>query len=215
MKTGHRSNESGIAMIIALFMMLALSVIGATLIAVSTTETNSSFNYRQMSQARYGGESGINEAVNYLLNTYVPPTKADLDAGPYDLTKSPVQWNNAPVVLSSNAAQSHYPDDGIATAFAAASQGSLDMKNASVAYTTVATLRSMRSLTDAYSKQPVTIQTWEISGSGSIAGPKTALVEVSSVLERQPVPIYGYAAFATFEGCAALSLKGGATTDSY
>jgi len=35
------------------------------------------------------------------------------------------------------------------------------------------------------------------------------------VLERQPVPIYGYAAFATANGCKALSLQGGATTDSY
>src|SRR6185295_1182419 len=77
------------------------------------------------------------------------------------------------------------------------------------------TLKSMRSLTDAYSKQPVTIQTWEISGDGNITGAKSALVEVSSVVERQPVPIYGYAAFATAEGCSALSLKGGATTDSY
>jgi hypothetical protein len=194
-------------------MMLALSVIGATLITVAQTETNSSFNYRMMSQARYGGESAIHQATNYLLNTYVPPTEAELVN--YNLTTSPVQWNNAPVVLSTVTANSNYPDAAIKAAFALAAQGTLNMKDASVGFTTTATLRSMRSLTDAYSKQPVTIQTWELSGDGSITGAKTALVEVASVLERQPVPIYGYAAFATADGCKALSLKGGATTNSY
>ena len=208
-------------MIIALFMMLALSVIGATLMTVAQTETDSSYNYRLMSQARYGGESAIHQATNYLLsNAYVPPTKADLDpaAGIYDLTASPVKLlaNNQPVVLSSVALNSNYPDAGVKAAFAAASKGTLDMKDATVAFATVATLKSMRSLTDAYSNKPVTIQTWEISGDGNITGgAKTALVEVASVLERQPVPVYGYAAFATAEGCAAMSLKGGATTDSY
>ena len=206
-------------MIIALFMMLALSVIGATLMTVAQTETDSSFNYRLMSQARYGGEAAIHQSTNYLLNAYVPPTEADLDpaAGIYDLTKSPVTLfaNNQPVVLSSVVANSNYPDAAIKDAFAAASKGTLNMKDASVAFTTVATLRSMRSITDAYSKQPTTIQTWEISGDGSVTGAKSALVEVASVVERQPVPIYGYAAFATAEGCSALSLKGGATTDSY
>src|SRR5262249_27288628 len=91
MTTPNRSNESGIAMIIALFMMLALSVIGATLMAVSTTETNSSFNYRQMSQARYGAESGVHKSINYLLyGGYTAPlTQADLDL--YDMTVSPVR----------------------------------------------------------------------------------------------------------------------------
>ena len=202
-------------MIIALFMMLALSVIGATLITVSTTETNSSFNYRQMSQARYGGETGINETVNYLLNTYVPPTKAVLDAGTYNLSKSPVEWNNKPVVLSSIAADSNYPDDAVKAAFAAASKGDLNMKDASVGFTTVATLRSMRSINDGYSAKDVTIQTWEISGSGNITGARPALVEVASVLERQPVPLFGYAAFATADGCEALRFAGGAKTNSY
>ena len=205
-------------MIIALFMMLVLSVVGATLMTLAQTETDSSYNYRLMSQSRYGGESAIHSATNYLIYDYNPPTKADVDpaAGIYDLTKSPVQYNGNPVVLSTVVANSNYPDDGVKAAFAAAAQGALNMKDASVNYATVATLKSMRSITDWYSKTDTTIQTWEISGDGTITGgAKTALVEVSSVLERQPVPIYGYAAFATAPGCAALSLKGGATTDSY
>ena len=39
---------------------------------VSKTETLSSHNYRLMSQARYGAESGIHQATNYLLsNAYL------------------------------------------------------------------------------------------------------------------------------------------------
>jgi hypothetical protein len=218
MTTRHRSNENGIAMIIALFMMLILSVVGATLMTLAQTETDSSYNYRLMSQSRYGGESAIHSATNYLIYTYAPPSKADVDpaTGIFDLTKSPVLYNGNPVVLSTVVAQSNYPDDAVKAAFAAAAQGTLDMKDASVNYGTVATLKSMRSITDWYSKTDTTIQTWEISGDGTITGgAKTALVEVASVLERQPVPVYGYAAFATFNGCKALSLQGGATTDSY
>src|SRR4249920_3919459 len=101
MTTRNRSNESGVAIIIALFMMLALSVIGATLMTVAQTETDSSHNYRLMSQARYGAESAIHKTTNYLLNTYVPPATLNV-ADPiaaYNTTVSPVTWNNAPVTL--------------------------------------------------------------------------------------------------------------------
>jgi hypothetical protein len=208
-----RSNERGIAMIIALFMMLALSVVGASLITVSLTETDSSHNYRLMSQARYGGESAIHQISDYLVHTYVPPTQADL--AQFDLTTSPVRYNNAPVVLSNVAADSNYPVDDVKTAFAAAAQGSLNVNAEAVGFTATATLMSMRSISDPYSNQPTTLQTWEIIGDGSITGPKSALVEVQSVLERPPVPVYAYAAFATATGCAALSLSGGVTTNSY
>jgi Tfp pilus assembly protein PilX len=217
MTTRNRSNESGIAMIIALFMMLALSVVGATLMTVSQTETDSSHNYRLMSQARYGAESAVHKSTNYLLNTYAPPSTASVTdpLAAYNTTTSPVTWNNAPVVLSSNPALSNYPVDAVKTAFAAAAQGSLDMKDASVGYTGSATLKSMREITDAYSLLPVTIQTWEITGDGNITGAHTAQVEVASVVERQTYPIFAYAAFATYDGCSALSFAGGATTNSY
>jgi hypothetical protein len=51
-------------MVLALFMMLAVSVLGTSLMFVSNTETLSSHNYRLMSQARYGAESGLHTAAN-------------------------------------------------------------------------------------------------------------------------------------------------------
>jgi hypothetical protein len=73
----------------------------------------------------------------------------------------------------------------------------------------------MQQFNDAFTLQPVTIQTWTVTGTGTIAGARTAEVEVASTLERQTNPIYSYAAFATDNGCAALSFAGGASTNSY
>jgi Tfp pilus assembly protein PilX len=212
---GIAINERGIAMLIALFMVLAMSVLGTSLMFVSRTETQSSQNYRLMSQARYAAESGVHSAVNYLLNTYVPPGTAGDPLANYVTTVSPVTYNNLPVVLTLTAATSNYPVAAVKTAFVAASQGTLDVKNGSVGYTATATLRSMRQMTDAYSGLPVTLQTWEVTGYGTMGGVTTAQVEVSALVERQATPVFSYAAFATFNGCAALSFAGGATTNSY
>ena len=40
-------------------------------------------------------------------------------------------------------------------------------------------------------------------------------VEVTAIVERQVIPLYRYAAFATNTGCGALSFSGGARTRSY
>src|SRR5439155_4495039 len=195
-----RSNEKGIAMILALFLVLAASVLGSSLIFVSQTETMSSINYRLMSQARYGAESGVHKAANYLLNTYVPPgTVADpLLPTIYTTPVSPVTYNGNPVVLSSDpAVASNYPVAAVRTAFAAAAQGTLDVNSGSVTYTAHATLRSMRQITDVYSGATVTLQTWDITGDGTIGVTLPAQVEVVATIERQTMPVYSYAAFAT------------------
>jgi hypothetical protein len=216
-----RNGEQGIAILIALFMMLALSVLGTSLMFVSKTETLSSHNYRLMSQARYGAESGIHKAANYLMSSgygsVMPGTAGDALTN-YDLTTSPVKWGGNPVVLSSTAASSNYPVASVKTAFAAlfsGSGGTLDVGDAPVTFTATATLKSMRQITDATAGTTVVIQSWELAGQGSIAGARNATVEVSSVMERQTTPIYAYAAFATYSGCAALDFAGGAQTNSY
>ena len=60
-------SERGIALVLALFLMAAMSVLGASLMFLSQTETYASMNYRMMSQARYAGEAGIQRAANFLL----------------------------------------------------------------------------------------------------------------------------------------------------
>jgi Tfp pilus assembly protein PilX len=224
-------DEQGIALVIALFMMLAMSVLGASLMFVSKTETLSSHNYRLMSQARYGAESGISQAANYLLSdTYqnIMPGSAT-DPGTYDDANNIANFNNynvnvSPVTLKSNNAvvklswdstQSSYPISTVKDGFAQVAHGSLDVSDAPVVFKATATLKSMRPINDAFTNQMVVIQTWEIVGEGSVTGARDATVEVSALVERQTNPIFGYAAFSVDPGCSSMSFSGGGSTDSF
>ena len=212
------SSERGVALVMALLMILAVSIISSSLMVVAKTEAFSSLSYTAMSQVRYGAESAIHASANHLLFTYAPPSSASAidPIANYDMTVSPVRFNGRPVVLSSDpAVPSNYPSAAVVNAFQAASSGTLNVNNASVGYRTRATLMSMRVLMDYYSQQPITLQTWEIVGAGNVNGSGASYVEVMSTLERQPVPVFSYAAFATYDGCNALSFAGGATTESY
>jgi PilX N-terminal len=212
-----RSDERGIAMVVALFMVLMLSVLGSSLVFVSRTETLSSLNYKTMSQTRYAAESGIHRAANHLLWTYVPPSNP-AQLALFDITQSPVRVvaNGRPVVLTNTVADSNYPDAGQTVAFVAASQGALGVNVGTVAYRASALLLAMRQIPDPFFPgQWITLQTWQITGTGSVGGAGSAEVEVSAIVERQAVPIYKYAAFATDPGCDALRFGGGADTNSY
>ena len=106
-----RSDERGIALVVALFMVLILSVLGSSLVFVSRTETLSSLNYKTMSQTRYGAESGVHRAANHLLWAYVPPANP-AEMALFDVTTSPVRVvaNGLPVVLSTHPGfASNYP----------------------------------------------------------------------------------------------------------
>ena len=206
------------ALVMALLLVLAMSILTSGLAVVASSEALSSLSYTAMTQVRYGAESGIHSAANHLLFAYVPPAAANFvdPIASYDMTGSPVRFNGLPVVLSSDpTVPSNYPAGAVVDAFVAAARGSLNVNNARVEYTSRATLVSMRVMTDYYTKLPVTLQTWEVIGAGRVTGAGSSLVEVSSVIERQAVPVFGYAAFATHDGCDALSFAGGATTQSY
>jgi hypothetical protein len=209
--------EAGFALLLTLFLTMALSMTAAGLILLSQTDTRTSTNYRLMSQARYGAESGIQVAVNYLINSYAAPVAGGADPiASYDTTVSPVTYNGEPVVLSANAdVPSNYPVAAVQDAFAAAAQGTLAAgANTSVAYKPSATLMSMQQV-NVYGGGQQTIQTWQITSTGSITSAQNAEVEVSAVLETQKMPATLYAAFGTNGGCGALRFAGGARTDSY
>lgn len=215
-----RTNEKGVALILALILLLVLSVMAVSLMFLSQTETWSSLNYRLMSQARYGAESGVNRAVNYLVYTYTPPGTAGDPIANYNMNASPVTAGGRPVILSANSAtSSNYPVSTVQEGFYGSSHGTLtsgyNQGGAQIDYAPYATLLSMRSVTVYGSATPATIQTWQITSSGNINGIRNAQVEVSAILERQATPTFNYAVFATFDGCDALGWSGGGTTDSY
>jgi hypothetical protein len=217
-------SDQGVALILTMFLMMALSVIGASLMLLSQTETYSSLNYRLMSQARYGAESGIQKTVNYMLNSYTAPIAGGADPlADYDTTKSPVTCAaggctaGQPIVLSANAAvASNYPIPAIQTAFAAGITGTLPAGTTStaVSYVTSAMLLSMRTVT-VFGGGTQTIQTWQITSDGSVTATRTATVEVTSVLETPIAPANGYGAFGTSPTCGSLQFQGSSNTDSY
>jgi len=211
------SGERGVALILVMFMVMTMSLVGASLTFVSQNETLSSRNYQTTTQTRYAAESGVAAATNYLLNTYVAPSVGGADPiAAYDTTQSPVRWNNAPVVLSSDpAVPANYPVAGTQTAFVAGSAGSLTVGSGTTAYVASATLLTMKVMTDSITGGQFTVQMWRINGAGSIDGAGAAAVQVSAVLETTDKPVYSYAAFATNNGCDAIKFVGGAFTDSY
>ena len=211
------SDESGIALVLAMFMVLIVSLLGASLATVGRTETLSSLNYKTMSQARYAAESGLHTAANYLIHTYQAPGVDVADQlADYNMTVSPVTYNGRPVILTTVDGQaSNYPVDAKVDAFEDNAHGTLQMSSSRTTYSATAELLSMRQFPDAYSGGNITIQTWRITGMGEIDGAGKAAVQVSAIIETQAVPAYRYAAFATKNGCAAMSFAGGGSTDSY
>lgn len=210
----HRhDNQHGVALVLALYLTAALSVIATGLMFLSQVETYSSANYRTMSQARYGAEAGVNKAVYFLLNAYTGPTTSNPTDpfAAYDISKSPVQLGGKAVVLSTvKGTSSNYADASVVAAFLSAASGSMNLYPGSVAYSATATMLAMRQVDGQ------TVITWQITGDGVVAGARPATVEVTATLEKQVVraPGNAYAAFATSGTCGALDLNS-STVNSY
>lgn len=208
-------NDEGVALVLALCLVLVASVVGASLMLLSQTETYASLNYRTMTQARYAAEAGVHGAVNYLLNGYAAPV-SDAAYGVFDTTKSPVQWNGVPVVLSSDPAiGSNYPDGATVTGFKTAVAGTMAVGGPTVGYKASATMMSMTRFYEYATGAEKVIQTWNVTADGTTAGARPATVEVSATLEQQKVAFNMYAFFATNNQCGALNFSGGEFTDSY
>ena len=206
------SSERGVALVLSLFLVMAMSVIAASVMFMAQTETYGTMNYRMMSQARYAAESGVHKTVNYLLNDYaaVKPGTAGDPLTNYNMKVSPVTYNGQAVVLSTVSTETNYPIAAVKTAFSAAAQGTLAAGTTSVQYRASAALMSMQ-LTESNE----VVQRWVITGVGSVGGARPATEEVNATLETQIVPTHGYSAFATAATCGAITLQGGAASDSY
>src|SRR5437870_563811 len=119
MKKHPDKSQRGLALIMALLLVLLLSTIAASLIAVTNTEVWSTVNYRTMSQARFAAEAGAQKAINYFAYTYTGPTSAQLAS--YNLTSRPVKDTTSgnPIVLGTDISTltQNYPDSTAATNF--------------------------------------------------------------------------------------------------
>jgi len=219
----NRRNEKGVALILALILLVIMSVMAVSLMFISQTETWASMNYKLMSQARDDAEAGINASANYLIHTYTPPAGSGSDLlSNYNNSVSPVQYpasnttgHDVILATSSSSQSSNYPVASVVTNFGSSSQNSLTAGNTTVNYYSYATLLRQDVVTPWGTTTPVTVQTWQITSDGSINGVRAADEEVSAILEKQITPVFSYAAFATANGCGALNFGGGGTTASY
>ncbi|HET7075293.1 MAG TPA: pilus assembly PilX N-terminal domain-containing protein, partial [Mycobacterium sp.] len=210
-----RRNERGIALILALFLVSALSVLGASLMFLSQTETNASMNYRMMSQVRYAAEAGVQQASNYLLGALPQPTAADLLGPNCNRNVSPVTCKVAgvdtPVVLTATTAPgtpaANYPVAAVQTAFSAAAQGTMAAGNSTLTYNSYARLLALQTF-EGYGGTPGVSWTWEITGSGGLVGYSKATVEILALVELPKVPASSYGAFGTDNTCGALNFGG-------
>lgn len=240
-----KRQERGVALILVMILLFVLSVMAASLLFLSQTETWSSMNYRLMTQSRYGAEAGLEKAVNYLLYTYSPPVTNTSDpASGYDLVNTPagsdpaftqvttvtggvtsvdndlvgvvLHGTTTPVVLSSDSSvTSHYPISAVQSNFNSKTSGSLTAGNITVNYVAHAVLLSMTRVTPYGTTASITAQAWRVTGDATITGATNAKVEVSTIVETQVSPVFSYAAFATSQECGALNFAGGGSTGSY
>ena len=68
------TSTKGIAMIVALLILLVTSTLGATVMYLTQSEITTTYNYKRLTQARYAAEAGVQTAINWFQNSYTMPT---------------------------------------------------------------------------------------------------------------------------------------------
>ncbi len=202
-KRNHR--EAGVALIIALLVLLILSVLAASIIFVTQTETWATANNRSMVQARYAAEAGAQKTLNYLRYTYATPA----NLGVFDQTKYPIQLaGGGDVILSAmTGVAGTYPDAAQQAAFSAA------LKDASVPGVGVPASYEVQAR--LLSIQGPGVQTWEITSQGNVPSIRNAQVQVVMKIEKRGTPLFVYGIFATGNTCKAIDMSSSSFTDSF
>jgi Tfp pilus assembly protein PilX len=220
--TSRKSSQQGFAMVFAILAILVLGILATTLMFTSQGHTWTSLNYRMATQSRYAAEAGVQKTMDWLTNSYTTPT----NFAPFDMTKNPVQYNGAPVVLSAvSSVASNYPvtantpNNTVATTFNTALGAQALPGEPNVTYSTYATLLRMNPAGGVswLNGTGGVIQTWQITSVGSIGvgGSTSATVQVVATYERNGTPIFNYPIEATGTGCSSVNLQKGTVTDSY
>ena len=203
------SSERGISLIIALLVLLVLSVLATGLMLITQTEIWTTANYRELAQARYAAEAGVQSTINWLQYNYVAPTTFTS----FTMTKDPVSCasgcttTGGAVTLSAlSSIASNYPDGstGVAaqqSAFntALSNQTIPGLSNAS--FSTSATLIAMTQAGAVSWLSSGVMQTWQITSQGTVNGVRTATVQVVATYQRTGTPIFTAGVVATGTGC--------------
>lgn len=218
-KKGTWQDERGASLVIALISLLVLGVLTSGIIFVTVNEIGTTANYKELAQARYAAEAGVQSTINWLTNNYTAPTTFTA----YNTSTYPVRCvsgctSTDSVVMSGiSGVASNYPDSTVVTAYQNALSNQTLPGLANSSYSTSVRLLSMTRGTSVpwLDGNYGTPQTWEITSQGYAAGIRSATVQVVATYEKPGVPIFGYSVFATGNTCPTISMGGGAYTDSY
>ncbi|MFN2406672.1 MAG: PilX N-terminal domain-containing pilus assembly protein [Pyrinomonadaceae bacterium] len=218
-KNGTWQDERGASLVIALISLLLLGVLTSGIIFVTVAEIGTTANYKELAQARYAAEAGVQSTINWLANNYTAPAAFSA----YNTSTYPVRCvsgcaSTGPVVMSGiSGVASNYPESSVVAAYrnALSNQTLPGLGNSS--YSTSVRLLSMTRGTSVpwLDGNNGTPQTWEITSQGYAAGVRNATVQVVATYEKPGVTIFGYGVFATGNSCPTINMAGGAVVDSY
>jgi Tfp pilus assembly protein PilX len=231
--------ERGAALILAMILIAVISVMAASMIALSNTESWSTANYRMASQARDGAEAAVYRAAHFLAEqpqsatfTYNTPTAVtafESSGATYPVKVGPGP-NGPNVVLVgggtlTNPPSAAYPTGAgvqanVASNFANFVQGTLPTGENPIRFSAYAELLSIRTATGFTGD--FALEQWRITGEGRIGsqGSEGATVQVSTIMDRPPQAAPATTVYATSTNCAnppgpPLDMNGGSITGSY
>jgi len=214
------NNERGVSLLIALLTLFIVSILATGIILVTRTETMTTANYTELAQARYAAEAGVQRTVNWFANSYTPPASFSS----YNTSAIPVTCvtgctnNGAAIVLSGvSSVSSNYPDSSVATAYNTA------LSNQPLSGLSLASCSTYATLVGTSTGSvPVWMgggapgQIWQITSQGTMAGIRTATVQVVATYEQASgTAVFPYAVFATGTACPTINFSSSGFTDSY
>ena len=219
-KTGWH-DERGVSLLIALLTLAIVSILVAGIILVTRTDTATTANYTELAQARYAAEAGVQATLNWLENNYTAPNSY----GSYNTSAYPVTCtsgcgsNGSAIVLSAiSGVSSNYPDATVTSAFNTALSNQSMPNLPAASFSTSATLLRMTAGSGVSwlgTGGGGAAQTWQITSQGTVAGIRTATVQVTATYERTGTALFNYAVATTNTGCKSIYFAGTDFTDSY
>jgi Tfp pilus assembly protein PilX len=202
---GSRKSEKGVALLLSLLALMLLSAIVAGMFVYANSETLSSYNLKQMEQASYVAEAGVNKALEWLAYTLPTLPSSTFNDNCYPVVQSGAACGAAPILLSAmNGVAANYPDASVQSNFQTALQNKqLGSGAYQGTYAVSATLLRTKPG-----------KTWKLVSRGTSSG--GAIVQVDAIVSESSRPLLPpYAMF----GCAAVpfsaSLGVGGLTDSF
>ena len=231
-----RRGEAGITLLLALLLVLVASMLAAGVIFTTQTEIWSTANYRSSTQARYVAEAGAQQASNWIIHNWTPPSNLS-DTTQFNLNVFPAMYvgggTPSKIVFASttigsiadtyssinSSADSSYVSalHGVTTPFSGI--------NNTATFEVAAQLLSATQITVSGGSQWLT--KWKIISQGSVGFLQPAKVQVVEIMADVPttssasqnIPPFNYAILATGTGCNTVVATGGSAnpgrTNSY